>query len=61
MTESPTHLVTAGAARLDRYLAGLLGDLSRTRVQQLIEDGHVHLNEGSARPGSRLRPGDRLT
>ena len=51
----------AAAPRLDLYLNRLLADLSRTRVQQLIEDGHVQLNEGPARAGSRLRPGDRLT
>lgn len=61
MTESPPHLVKAAAPRLDQYLNGLLADLSRTRVHQLIEDGHVQLNEGPARPSSRLRPGDRLT
>jgi len=53
--------VKAAAPRLDLYLNRLLADLSRTRVQQLIEDGHVQLNEGPARAGSRLRPGDRLT
>jgi 23S rRNA pseudouridine1911/1915/1917 synthase len=61
LIESPPHLVTAAAARLDQYLAALLRDLSRTRVQQLIEDGHVQLNDGPARAGSRLRPGDRLS
>jgi 23S rRNA pseudouridine1911/1915/1917 synthase len=61
LTDSPPHLVTAGAPRLDQYLAGLLGDLSRTRVHQLIVEGHVQLNDGPARPGTRLRAGDRLT
>ena len=61
MTEASPHLVKAAAPRLDQYLNRLLADLSRTRVQQLIEEGHVQLNEGPARAGSRLRPGDRLT
>jgi len=61
LTEASPHLVKAAAPRLDLYLNRLLADLSRTRVQQLIEDGHVQLNEGPARAGSRLRPGDRLT
>ena len=60
MTDSAPHLVTAAAPRLDQYLAGLLGHLSRTRVQQLIQQGHVRLNDAPARPGSRLRAGDRL-
>jgi 23S rRNA pseudouridine1911/1915/1917 synthase len=61
LTEASPHLVKAAAPRLDQYLNRLLADLSRTRVQQLIEEGHVQLNEGPARAGSRLRPGDRLT
>jgi 23S rRNA pseudouridine1911/1915/1917 synthase len=31
--------------RLDRYLSQELPDLSRSRIQQLIEQGHVRLNE----------------
>ncbi|HEY8802848.1 MAG TPA: S4 domain-containing protein, partial [Candidatus Dormibacteraeota bacterium] len=45
------HRVTAASPRLDQYLADLLTDLSRNRVQRLIEDGHVQLNDGPARAG----------
>jgi len=61
LNDSPIHRVTAASPRLDQYLADLLTDLSRNRVQRLIEDGHVQLNDGPARAGSRLHPGDRLT
>lgn len=53
--------MAAAAPRLDQYLAGLLGDMSRTRVQALIQQGYVQVNEAPARPGSRLRAGDRIT
>ncbi len=37
--------VEAAGNRLDRYLSQKLPDLSRSRIQQLIEQGNVHLNE----------------
>lgn len=46
-------------ARLDRFLAGRVEDISRARIQALIRDGNVMLN-GTAvqQPGQRLAPGD---
>ncbi|MBD2313134.1 RluA family pseudouridine synthase [Desertifilum sp. FACHB-1129] len=38
-------LVEGTAQRLDRYLAETLPDLSRSRVQKLIEDGQVEVND----------------
>ena len=61
MSEAEEHTVTADAARLDQYLAGLLAGVSRSQVQRLITQGHVRLNDRAARPGSRLRTGDRLS
>lgn len=58
---APEHTVSQPAGRLDRYLAGLDPALSRTQVQRLIGSGQVRLNDAPARPGTRLRPGDRLT
>ena len=37
------HAETTGE-RLDRYLAEQLPDLSRSRLQKLIEQGNVHVN-----------------
>lgn len=54
--------VTAEAAdageRLDRLLAARLGELSRTRVKQLVQDGRVTM-DGAAMtdPSMRVRPG----
>ena len=61
MTETNQHTVPISAARLDQYLAGLLPAQSRSQVQRLIAQGHVRLNDGPARAGSRLRSGDRLS
>ena len=61
MSEAEHHTVPADAPRLDQYLAGLLIGQSRNRVQRLIADGHVRVNDGPARAGVRLRKGDRLS
>jgi 23S rRNA pseudouridine1911/1915/1917 synthase len=54
--------VTAGEAqlRLDKAVTERLADLSRARVQALIEAGHVHVNGRAGRPASRLNAGDRV-
>jgi len=61
VSDPQVHLVTTAAPRVDSYLAELLPDLSRTRIQRLIADGQVQHNEQPARAGTRLRPGDRLS
>ncbi|HLA77182.1 MAG TPA: RluA family pseudouridine synthase [Vicinamibacteria bacterium] len=60
MAEPPRSLTVdaAGAGvRLDRWLAGRLPELSRARLQALIEAGHVQLDNGSAKASYRLRSG----
>ncbi len=42
--------------RLDRYLAARLPELSRTRIQELIDQGHVRVNGNSARRARRVAP-----
>ncbi len=47
--------------RLDRFLAGHCPELSRTRVQELIESGQVRVDGKAASKGSaRLRGGERI-
>jgi 23S rRNA pseudouridine1911/1915/1917 synthase len=52
----------AAGQRLDQWLAGETGaNLSRSRIKQLIEQGHVRLNGGSVtEPKRKLKPGDRV-
>ncbi|MCE9520644.1 MAG: RluA family pseudouridine synthase [Verrucomicrobia bacterium] len=47
--------------RLDHFLQACLPDLSRTRIQSLIKDGHIRLNESAAKPNAALKLGDRIT
>ena len=48
--------------RLDRVVAAHCPGLSRTRVRELIDSGHVHLDGKPARKGSvRLRGGEKIT
>ncbi|MBE9199580.1 MULTISPECIES: RluA family pseudouridine synthase [unclassified Nodularia (in: cyanobacteria)] len=48
--------------RLDRYLSEKLPDLSRSRIQQLIEQGNVQLNEQICTTKKvNVKTGDRIT
>jgi 23S rRNA pseudouridine1911/1915/1917 synthase len=50
--------VTEDGVRLDRFLSGCLPDVSRNRVQALVRDGQVQVNDGALKAGVRLRSGD---
>ncbi|MFJ1301388.1 RluA family pseudouridine synthase [Pseudomonadota bacterium AL_CKDN230030165-1A_HGKHYDSX7] len=52
---------TVRADRLDKVLAGLLPDHSRSRLQGWIEDGHVQVNGKPAKVRQTVGPGDVLT
>jgi len=57
---STTYVPTAADAgsRLDAYLAGQIDGWSRTRLQRLIDDGDVLVNERESKPSYKLRDGD---
>ena len=46
--------------RLDQFLAKRLPDFSRSRLQQLIRDGFVRLNNSTSRPRHIVRVGDKI-
>ena len=46
------------AGRLDKTLAGLLADTSRSAVQSLIELGRVTVNGATRPPSHQVKPGD---
>jgi 23S rRNA pseudouridine1911/1915/1917 synthase len=46
--------------RLDQFLAKQLPDFSRSRLQQLIRDGFVRLNNSTSRPRQIIRVGDKI-
>ncbi len=53
-------IVDEGDVRLDKYVCQQLPELSRARAQKLIADGHITVNGRMAKPGLKLRTGDRL-
>jgi 23S rRNA pseudouridine1911/1915/1917 synthase len=46
--------------RLDQFLAKRLPEFSRSRLQQLIRDGFVRLNNSACRPRQIVRGGDKI-
>src|SRR5579864_9300666 len=46
--------------RLDQFLACQLPEVSRARVQQLIGEGKVLVNETAAKPSLKLKGGERI-
>ena len=48
----------AAGRRLDEFLAGRLGQLSRLRIAGLLSEGACRLNERAARAGERVAFGD---
>lgn len=54
--------VPENSDRLDRYLSQELSDLSRSRIQQLIEQGHVQVNDQICTSKKvNLKIGDRIS
>ena len=47
--------------RLDAYLASQLIEHSRSRLQALVKDGHILVNDRPAKPKQALNPGDRVS
>ncbi|MEI9994714.1 MAG: RluA family pseudouridine synthase [Rhizomicrobium sp.] len=63
--EAPRRAVVApeqAGWRLDRFLAAALGDISRSRIQQLLEGGAVTHTRKTIRDGNfRVKPGEAYT
>ena len=61
LTDGIRHIVADPAAaglRLDQYLAQAIPDISRARVQLLIENGQVRVNGNLAKPKQKLLGGE---
>src|SRR5256885_15340429 len=60
---TPTELVVSAneaKLRLDQFLAKRLPEFSRSRLQELIRDGFVRLNNSTSRPRQTVRNGDKI-
>ena len=53
-----TFQVIEPAARLDKYLAILHPELSRSRIQKLIEQKYILVNDGRVKSSQSLNVGD---
>ncbi len=51
----------AAGQRLDQFLTAQIPDISRARVQQLLQEEKALVNESSARPSCKLRGGEKIT
>lgn len=47
--------------RLDRFLASQLPEMSRNRIQSLMEDGQVFVDGSAKKPSHRVVPGEAIT
>lgn len=64
MNTAPQTLVApanAAGQRLDVYLTERLPDLSRSRIQHLIEQGHIRVAGREVKSRYKVRPGDVVT
>jgi 23S rRNA pseudouridine1911/1915/1917 synthase len=60
----PKHFVARiedAGKRLDQFLVSQIADTSRARVQQLINEKKVLVNDDAAKASMRLRGGERIT
>ncbi len=61
MNETSAILTPTKSDRLDRWLSNQLSDLSRSRIQKLIEQGCVEINgETCTDKNAKVKPGDRI-
>ncbi|MDD6259341.1 MAG: RluA family pseudouridine synthase, partial [Erysipelotrichaceae bacterium] len=54
-----TWVVSEGGIRLDKYIADH-SDLSRSRVQELAQDGKITVNDKTAKSSLKLSEGDQI-
>ncbi len=47
--------------RLDIFLSSVSSDLSRSRIQSLVREGYVKVNETSSKPSYKLKVGDHVS
>ena len=60
MDEVYNFVADRSGTRLDKYVGEKCPQLSRTYAQRLITDGHITVNDRTAKPSLRLSIGDRL-
>jgi 23S rRNA pseudouridine1911/1915/1917 synthase len=63
MNDTKTLVIDADAVgqRVDAYLAKMLPELSRARIQNMLASGHIHAQTGAVKPSHRLILGQVLS
>jgi len=62
--QTPLLLVATtehAGTRLDRYLALVLPDVSRSYIQHLISDGHIRVNDKAIKPSYQVQSDDQIS
>jgi 23S rRNA pseudouridine1911/1915/1917 synthase len=59
-TQSLTVPLDAAGTRLDQWLVSRLPDVSRVRIQQLIEQKKILINGNAPKPSMKLRGGEQI-
>ena len=61
----PTHTLTvpddSDGTRLDRFLASVLADYSRSQIQRLIKGGHIQVGGRDAKSNQPVKAGQAIT
>lgn len=55
------YVISDDAGRLDVFIAGKKGELSRSHIQKLITEGYVLVNGANVKANRKLKPGDRVS
>ena len=50
-----------GGERIDRFLSGNLGDLSRSYIQKLLKEGHIEADGKPVKANYKVSPGEEIT
>jgi len=51
----------SAGARLDRFLASVLGDQSRSQIQRLIREGRIRVGDREAKPNQAIKVGQAIS
>ena len=51
----------SAGARLDRFLASVLGDQSRSQIQRLIKEGRIRVGDREAKPNQAIKVGQAIS
>lgn len=60
MSDNFSFTISKKAGRLDKFLAQEIDELSRTRVQELIDDKNIVVNDKVVKPSYKLAIGDHV-